>query len=322
MSRTDDNTANAETPLTSVSDLSFLPSIPWTEYVIPNSSLSKDRTTVATSDPSILYSANALAEFIRAQSALPPVPEICITGSHKSNRLGEDSSMTKVDFDIKLKMLQYLLPKTPKPGPGRNTESPTSTNNFIRVRASDGTARLVGTAPGSDLTRIRALASKFIEEKTKNKCLVLNRVVTNWHKDYLKGCILSLLADLQYRGNITIKFPVLHAKVIVQPEKTVVDSFKALFIEKKFVQELDAVWQYADQPPSSGSGKGKATDVNVARTFAVRSEQGWWDDWKGAIGRAVLEGRKGHVGADDLLEMRLGFPGPARKGGDWGGNAW
>ena len=98
------NSPNTDHPQ-SLPAIPGLPSLDLSRYVIQGASLSNDETTVTVSGvPKLCTDPNALTEFLTTQAALPPRPQIHITGSH--DRYGQ----RKLDFDVHINLLRYLVP--------------------------------------------------------------------------------------------------------------------------------------------------------------------------------------------------------------------
>ena len=113
----------------------------------------------------------------------------------------------------------------------------------------------------------------------------------------MEGLIRNLLASLQYKGTISITFPCLYSKVVVQPPA---QGFKSLFgllgMRAKRYEVVKAIWPYARDRPGE----------QEAREVAVKSERAWWEEWRAAIAKAVLQKRCGWVGLEDRLEAAMG----------------
>ena len=129
------------------------------------------------------------------------------------------------------------------------------------------------------------------------------RLTSNWDRDYISGCIHTLLANLNYRGKISVEFPCSHAVVSINTEpKSIASTFRSLFASPK-EYEIQAIWPYATFPP----GGAEAETRDVPRRCLVRSEEGWWRDWRDVIRQAILDKKKGEVwiGMDDWMEVMM-----------------
>ena len=87
-----------------------MPEVDITQYLLPGAVASKDGSTITVNNGNLCSDPNALVHFVNTQAALPPRPEIRITGVH--NSYGE----TKTDFDIRVNVMRYLIRK-PTDGP-------------------------------------------------------------------------------------------------------------------------------------------------------------------------------------------------------------
>lgn len=90
-----------------------LPNLDYTKYLIPDSKTTTTTTTgtdITTINTTLNTDPAALANFIREQAALPPVPFIRIYGG--------DEWGTMVDFDVWVNMVRYLLPDSSDGGRG------------------------------------------------------------------------------------------------------------------------------------------------------------------------------------------------------------
>lgn len=91
-----------------------LPALNYPKYRIPDSTVSKDGTEITTKSPLLNSDPTALASFIQEQASLPPLPYIRITGTSSPDGL------RRVDFDLKLNMIRYILRSGSGSGSGWN----------------------------------------------------------------------------------------------------------------------------------------------------------------------------------------------------------
>lgn len=80
-----------------------MPEVDISQYLPPGAVTSKDGCTVTIQNTNLCSDPDALVRFINTQAALPPRPEIRITGTH--NSYGEN----KTDFDIRVNVMRYLV---------------------------------------------------------------------------------------------------------------------------------------------------------------------------------------------------------------------
>ena len=87
-----------------------LPSLDFTRYAPLDSKVSSDLRTTTIVDSALCKSPQALAKFLQEQITIPPVPEVNFKGIHKGCNGDE------VDFDIRLNLLRYFLPRAGEAG--------------------------------------------------------------------------------------------------------------------------------------------------------------------------------------------------------------
>jgi hypothetical protein len=139
----------------------------------------------------------------------------------------------------------------------------------------------------------------------------LERTVINWDTSYLEGRLLTLLKNISYRGQVTVTFPMTHARVVVHsPDKMnrFISNVTKVFTGSHRYEPVKSVWPYANVPRGE-----------PGRRCAVQDEETWFNDWKDAIAHAVLSKRKSWVTIEDRLEFLM-EPKPAVQGkpADWG----
>jgi hypothetical protein len=127
---------------------------------------------------------------------------------------------------------------------------------------------------------------------------------------------MQMLGELKYKGDVEVTFPIRVAKVRVMPSNTALDKFVGFFSKPRDYSALEVVWPYAAAPPAGPEHHDAGG--NGDRGFLVRSEEGLWYDWRPAFERAVLSGRQGWVTVEDLMEARMGLPGPKPSTMEWG----
>jgi hypothetical protein len=130
----------------------------------------------------------------------------------------------------------------------------------------------------------------------------LKKIVPNWDTEYLEGKILALVASTNYKGSVTVTFPVSHCVLTVQPANSgpwyqkLGQLFQAA--QPRRYEVVTALWPYAAIAPSENQGQGN--------TWAVRSEAKFWEEWKDVLKWAVLEQRKGWLTVEDYIEWTMG----------------
>ena len=206
-----------------------------------------------------------------------------------------DDGMTN-DFDITLNMMHYIVRKR-----GQSHQL-----NYVKVDSSSvpSTKKNRSKSAGNvnaEGDGLKDLVERFCIDKAVVKTITLNRNVVNWNCEYVEGSIRNLLAKMEYRGHVTVQFPVQFHKIVVQnPPKgnKFLHGVASLFAESKKYEGISSVWPYATLAPSGDNDGGE-------RMCAVQSEEAWWRDWKGVIAVAVRNKRRGWVSVEDQIELAM-----------------
>ncbi|KAK3369039.1 hypothetical protein B0T24DRAFT_532335 [Lasiosphaeria ovina] len=269
-----------------------LPLLDYRLYSPPLFILSADHTTIRSTAPYLSSNASALAALVRSQSTVPPKPQIHIVGKRGS----------KLDFDIKLNLMNLLVP-----------EDMRQRMDYIRCVADGELAMRGGVKPSLEPEvgdgGLDEWCRRFVEDSGSVKTFTLERVVANMDINWLEGQIRSMVASTGYKGLVTITFPVSHAKVVVQnPDKVnkFFTSVATLFAGKKKYEVAKAVWPFATHK-----------NGEPGRRCIVQSEETWWREWKDPIRYAIATKREGWVTNEDKLEAIMEGTGKAPTM-DWG----
>lgn len=271
-----------------------LPRLDYRLYSPPLFELSADSTTIKSTAPYLSTNVAALVSLIRAQSSVPPKPQVHISGRRGSH---------KVDFAIKLNLMSLLVP-----------EDPRHRMDYIRCVGTGEPAMRGGYKPSAEPEvgdgGLDEWARKFIEDPGPIKSFTLERVVANMDIEWLEGQIRSMIASTEYKGVVTVTFPVTHARVVVQnPDKVnkFFTSVTTLFSGKKKWEVVKAVWPFATH-----------RNGEPGRRCIVQSEETWWKEWKDPIKYAVATKRQGWVTNEDKLEAIMEGVGKGLSTVDWG----
>jgi len=270
-----------------------LPQLDYKLYSPPMFTLSQDCTAVVSKAPYLSSSVAALLSLVRAQSTVPPKPQVHITGNRGR----------KTDFAVKLNLMNLIVPDDPR-----------NRMDYIRCVGNNELALRGGTKPDvqPDVGEggLEAWCRRFVDDNSGVKLFVLERQVANMDINWLEGQIRSMVAATEYKGVVTVSFPVTHAKVVVQnPDKVnkFFTSMTTLFSGKNTYEVVKAVWPFATH---------KAGEPG--RRCAVQSEETWWREWKDPIRYAIASKRKGWVTNEDKLEAIMEGKGKGISIVDWG----
>lgn len=270
-----------------------LPRLDYKLYQPPLFDLSEDCTVLSSRAPHLSSQTAALVALIRAQSRVPPKPQVHIKGTRRS----------KVDFDIRLNLMSLLVP-----------EDHQRRMDYIRC-VSEGELAYRGgykpdVIPEMGDGGLEGWCRRFVEDKAQVKSFCLQRVVANMDTTWLEGQLRSLVASTNYKGMVSVTFPVTHSRVVVQsPDKVnkFFTSVTTLFTGKAKYEVVQAVWPFA----TSRIGL-------EGRQCIVQSEEVWWREWRDPIRYAIATKRQGWVTNEDKLEAVMEGKGKGITSVDWG----
>ncbi|ETS83085.1 hypothetical protein PFICI_04961 [Pestalotiopsis fici W106-1] len=270
-----------------------LPVLDYRQYLPPMFELSPDTSTITSRAHYLSENVKALATLLRNLATVPPKPQIHITGNRGR----------KVDFSLKLNLMSLLIP-----------DDPTHRMDYVRLINKDEMGYRGGQAPSlqpeiNDAS-LEDWCQEFIEDEATNKSFVLERVVANMDTNWLEGQIRSLVASTNYKGVVTVTFPVTHSRVVVQtPDKVnkFFTSVSTLFSGRSKYEVVKAVWPFATH-----------RNGEPGRRCIVQSEKTWWEEWKDPIKYGVGTKRNGWVTNEDKLECIMESKGKGLSIVDWG----
>ncbi|KAI0972608.1 hypothetical protein F4678DRAFT_428747 [Xylaria arbuscula] len=234
-----------------------LPVLDYRQYLPQMFELSADSTTITSKATYLSENAKALSSLLRTLATVPPKPQILIHGSRGR----------RVDFSVRLNLMSLLV-----------SDNPSNRMDYLRCVAKDEMAYRGGNDPslkpelGAGQDGLEAWCARFVKDQSSVKVFTLERVVANLDHNWLEGQIRSLIAAVNYKGNVTVQFPVTHARVTIQnPDKVnkFFTSVTSLFSGKAKYEVVKAVWPFAN-----------ARNGEHGRKCIVQSEKVWWDEWK------------------------------------------
>ncbi|CAM1511096.1 Fc.00g086090.m01.CDS01 [Cosmosporella sp. VM-42] len=273
-----------------------LPRLDYRLYSPPLFKLSNDSKTLSSRAEYYSTKVGALVSLIRTQATVPPKPQIHVRGSRGR----------KVDFDIKLNLMNLLVPDDEK-----------QRIDYIRCVGEGELAYRGGVRP--DMLPevgdggLEEWCRRFVQDSSSIKSFALDRVVANLDTAWIEGQLRSLVASLNYRGVVDVRFVVTHSCVLVQnPDKVnqFFTSVTSLFSGKNKYEVIKAVWPYA----TTKNGE-------PGRKCVVQSEEVWWREWRDPIKYAISQKRQGWVTVEDKLEAVMEGKGNETESIDWGPEA-
>ncbi|EPE08849.1 hypothetical protein F503_04436 [Ophiostoma piceae UAMH 11346] len=268
-------------------------------YAPPLFELSEDKTTIKSNASYLSSTVSALANLVREQATVPPKPIIHITGQRGR----------KVDFSVKINLMNLLVSDDLRRR--MNYVRCVGRNELAMRGGSSKTPSVVPDIESSDAaSAIDQWCLQYVNDPASVKVFVLERQVANMDINWLEGQVRSLVASTGYKGAVTVKFPVTHARVVVQsPDKVnkFFTSVTTLFTGKSTYEVVKSVWPFATHK----SGE-------PGRKYAVQSEQTWWKEWRDPIRYAISMKRVGWVTNEDKLEVLMEGVGKGITVIEWG----
>ncbi|KAI0103625.1 hypothetical protein GGR51DRAFT_246897 [Nemania sp. FL0031] len=272
-----------------------LPVLDYRQYLPPMFELSADSTTITSKATYLSENVKALASLLRTLATVPPKPQILIHGSR--NR--------RVDFSVRLNLMSLLVP-----------DNPDARMDYLRCVTRGEMAYRGGNEPSlkpelsASEDGLEAWCARFIKDQSSVKTFTLERVVANLDHNWIEGQIRSLVATTNYKGLVTVQFPVTHARVTIQnPDKVnkFFTSVATLFTGKAKYEVVKAVWPFAN-----------AKNGDRGRKCIVQSEKTWWEEWRDPIKYAISQKRQGWITNEDKLECIMESKGKGETSVDWG----
>ncbi|KAI1447596.1 hypothetical protein F5Y02DRAFT_415593 [Annulohypoxylon stygium] len=271
-----------------------LPILDYRQYSPPMFELSADSTTISSKAHYLSENPKALASLLRTLATVPPKPQVFIQGNRGR----------KVDFSLKLNLMNLLVPTDPH-----------DRLDYLRCVGKDEMALRGASEPGlkPDFgvdNGLEAWCERFVKDSTTIKSFTLERVVANLDTNWIEGQIRSLIATTDYKGQVTVQFPVTHSKVVIHnPDKhnKFLTSVTSLFTSKSKYEVIKAVWPFA-------TGR----NGEHGRRCVVQNEKTWWEEWRDPIKYAIATKRQGWVTNEDKLECIMESKGKGVSLVDWG----
>lgn len=257
--------------------------------------LSADSTAITSKATYLSENVKALSSLLRALATVPPKPQIIIQGSRSR----------RVDFSLRLNLMSLLVPENPD---NRMDYLRCVTRGEMACRGGNEPSLKPELEPNED--GLEAWCARYVKDPSSVKTFTLERVVANFDHSWIEGQIRSLVAATNYKGLVTVQFPVTHAKVTIQnPDKVnkFFTSVAALFTGKARYEVVKAVWPFAT-----------AKNGDRGRKCIVQSEKTWWEEWRDPIRYAISQKRTGWVTNEDKLEWIMENKGKGELLVDWG----
>ncbi|KAK3317817.1 hypothetical protein B0T19DRAFT_298722 [Cercophora scortea] len=254
-----------------------------------------------------------LERHIKWWSQTPPRPFVRILGTHTQsvNDAGKKEKKTVTDFDVSVELTPYLYSDATNQVSWRTLR--TADDSEITRRGTILRKRAPGAKQGIELglgdkPSLTEWCHRYTASQAGLKCLTLERRMVGFDEEKVRQKLISLVRATNYRGSLSVTFPVVDAHVSVYNEcKTNVWRLTAwiwwvcvlsllfvftwpyLFFRTKRFEVVFAEWPFS------------VTGENGRRQYVSISEDQWYNLWGRAISRAVLEKRQGILDQQDLI---------------------
>lgn len=284
--------------------------------------------TVDVMEPAYDTDPAQLEEAIRAYANSAPVPLIYIMGTHKETvRKNDNKKETHhvTDFRIVINLQYYLHPNF----------NPSDTSPMSLVTVSNGEKTHRGTilahrAPGvnhdieigsSPPPSLTEWCHRYCASPRMLRIFRLRRQITGLEETRLRNRITGLLRSTNYRGNISITFPIEEANIDIYTSNRIntlrlktwvcwlfylsflwIFSWPVLFFATRRYAVVRAEWPFS------------TTDERGEKRYTTVSEEQWFDMWKVGIRRLALERFQGEATEDMMRRVMARDEDPSMPG--------
>lgn len=271
----------------------------------------------------------ALEALIRFNADIAPTPYIYIMGTHKETIKRGDKKETQhiTDFRIVVNLQRYLH-KNFDPS---NTESRhlyTVENGVKTHRGSSFKCRAPGSKQDIELGTSAAptlteWCHRYCASPRMLRIFRLERTVPGLDKTYLKNCLEGLIASTNYRGTISITFPIEDRNLDIYTTNKInqwrlktwvcwifyisflwIFTWPYLFFMTKRYAVVTAEWPWS-------------LTVDDFKVYRTVSEEQWFAKWNVAVRRLVLDRYQGEA-SEQMMEGVIARPEDPRMPGTIG----
>ncbi|KAF2268025.1 hypothetical protein CC78DRAFT_541247 [Lojkania enalia] len=253
-----------------------------------------------------------LEEGLRELAHQAPFPLVYIMGRHKETVRRGDKKETKevIDFRIVLNLQHYLW----KDFRGNDTTfmslrtvdngEKTYRGGFVKKRAPGFKQDLEVGASRPELVE---WCHRYCASPSLLRIFRLRRIVTGFDETYLKNKIEGLIRSTNYRGHISVTFPVEDKNVDIYTNNRInqwrlkkwicwifyltflwIFTWPYLFFATKRYAVVNAEWPFS------------FTDASGHKQYATISEEQWFEKWHIGIRRLVLDRFQGEASEEQL----------------------
>jgi hypothetical protein len=223
-------------------------------------------------------------------------------GHHRSSSWStngsKQSQKTITDFFIRINITHLL-----SSGPGIGGELKLLADNETGYRG--GIIKRFAPSIGSpelanQHEELKAWCDKYVSDPSSTKSFALERVISNHDTKKLESLLRSVIASTNYRGSVSVSFPITHKSVTVYSPSWVnkwrmstwirwlfyltflwIFSWLFLFLSTARYEVVKVVYPYANLSPEE-------ENRGAERRPTAMSEEAWVHLWENAIRRGVL----------------------------------
>ncbi|KAM0492330.1 hypothetical protein ACHAP8_010017 [Fusarium lateritium] len=264
-----------------------------------------------------------LQEWVTMMAKYPPTPYIHITGTHQETKRDNDGKSKRqevTDFRIMVNMQNYLWPNF-VPGNYTSTKLETAEPGQKTYRGTVLKKRQKGSKGdievGQDKPSLKEWCHRYCAKATGTKIFRLTRTVSGMNEETLRDNISGFIRSTNYRGNITVEFPVADRAVDIYSTSHLnnwrlkrwicwifyltflwIFAWPVLFFVTKRYEVVKVDWAFAKR------------EAEGRRKFTTVSERQWLDMYGPAIKQLCLDRYQGLAGDAFLNEVLAREPNP------------
>ncbi|CZR61934.1 uncharacterized protein PAC_11831 [Phialocephala subalpina] len=238
-----------------------------------------------------------LYNMIRHQASHPPSYFVKLYGTHtETRRNGNKETKDKItDFYLRIN-ISYLLGHF---GSGELELLPDNKRGYrgTRLPSIKPTVSADEESAPTPLEELRRWCDKFVADPSGVKSFLLKRKILNHDTRKLEQLLRSAISETNYRGHVSVEFPVQHSRVIVYSPGRLnewritvwirwffyltflwIFAWPILFFLTARYEVVKVNYKYANEPGGN----------DMTRQCTVMTELDWFHRWESAIKRAAL----------------------------------
>ncbi|KUJ08063.1 uncharacterized protein LY89DRAFT_659779 [Mollisia scopiformis] len=260
---------------------------------LPFSTHDLSYTEYRTRFPNYSTDSNQLYKMIRHQAAHCPSYFVTIYGTHtETRRNGNKETKDKItDFHLRIN-ISYLLGQI---GSGKMELLADNKRGYRGTRLASLKPSVSADEENAP-DELRRWCDRYVADPSGVKSFLLKRKILNHDTKKLEQLIRSAISETNYRGHVSIDFPIQHQKVLVYSPGRLNEWRITVWIRWFFY--LTFLWIFAWPVLFFMTARYEVVKVNYlyateesghpARTCSVMSEVEWYYRWQSAIKRAAL----------------------------------